>query len=77
MPSSKPDSPDFEASIEQLEGLIDQMESGELSLEESLKTYEQGVRLTRQCQKALSDAQLKVDALLREHSDQIETDRDD
>lgn len=77
MPSSKPDSPDFEASIEQLEGLIDQMESGELSLEESLKTYEQGVRLTRQCQKALSDAQLKVDALLREHSDQIESDRDD
>ncbi len=77
MPSTKPDSPDFEASIERLETLIDQMETGDLSLEESLKTYENGVRLTRQCQQALTDAQLKVDALLAQHSDQVESDRDD
>ena len=40
---------DFEASLAQLENLVDQMEEGELSLEESLKAFEAGVKLTREC----------------------------
>ena len=44
---------DFEASLDQLEQLVDQMEDGELTLEESLKAFEQGVKLTRECQQAL------------------------
>ena len=50
----------FEAA---LEALVDRMETGELSLEESLKAFERGVVLTRDCQKALKDAELRVQAL--------------
>ena len=58
--------PDFEQSIEQLEGLIDLMEKGDLSLDESLTHYEKGVQLTRQCQQALDLAQQKVDDLMND-----------
>ena len=54
---------DFETTLEQLEELVQKMESGELGLEESLKAFERGVKLTRQCQTALKDAELKVQAL--------------
>lgn len=70
------DIPDFEKSIIELEALIENMEQGELSLDESLKHYEKGVRLTRQCQKALDQAQLKIDSLLAETSDEAEQDDD-
>ena len=54
---------DFETTLEQLEELVQQMESGELGLEASLKAVERGVKLTRQCQTALKNAELKVQAL--------------
>jgi exodeoxyribonuclease VII small subunit len=54
---------DFEAALEELEQLVQRMETGELSLEESLKAFERGVVLTRDCQKALKDAELRVQAL--------------
>ncbi|MCZ6657832.1 MAG: exodeoxyribonuclease VII small subunit [Gammaproteobacteria bacterium] len=54
---------DFESTLEQLEQLVQQMESGELGLEASLKAFERGVKLTRQCQTALKNAELKVQAL--------------
>ena len=53
----------FEAALEELEQLVERMETGELSLEESLKAFELGVALTRDCQKALKDAELRVQAL--------------
>ena len=53
----------FEAALEELEQLVERMETGELSLEESLKAFERGVALTRDCQKALKDAELRVQAL--------------
>jgi len=52
-----------EAALEELEQLVQRMETGELSLEESLKAFERGVVLTRDCQKALKDAELRVQAL--------------
>jgi exodeoxyribonuclease VII small subunit len=55
---------DFEKSIAELEALVERMESGDLSLEQSLKDFERGVALTRTCQKALSDAEQKVKILL-------------
>ncbi|MCC6716147.1 MAG: exodeoxyribonuclease VII small subunit [Gammaproteobacteria bacterium] len=55
---------DFEKSIAELEALVERMESGELTLEQSLKDFERGVALTRLCQKALSDAEQKVKILL-------------
>ena len=54
---------DFEAALQELESLIKQMESGELGLEESLTAFERGVRLTRRCQTALKQAELRVQAL--------------
>ena len=54
---------DFEATLKELEALVKQMESGDLGLEDSLQAFERGVRLTRQCQAALKNAELRVRAL--------------
>ena len=51
---------DFEHSLDALEQLVDRMETGELSLEESLAAYERGVGLYRHCQAALEQAELRV-----------------
>ena len=58
---SNPES--FESAMEQLETLVSRMESGDLSLEESLKAFEKGVHLTRFCQDQLQKAELKVQEL--------------
>ncbi|SEM80952.1 exodeoxyribonuclease VII small subunit [Halomonas caseinilytica] len=54
---------DFAATVERLEALVEQLESGELSLEASLTAFEQGVRLTRDAQRRLDEAELKVRTL--------------
>lgn len=54
---------DFETALEELESLVLKMERGELSLDESLKAFERGVKLARQCQNELKNAELKVQAL--------------
>jgi exodeoxyribonuclease VII small subunit len=56
----------FEQSLEQLEELVSSMEEGELSLEDSLAAFERGIKLTRECQAALKDAEQKVQVLLDE-----------
>jgi len=50
----------FETSLDQLEQLVEKMEHGEMSLEESLAAYERGVGLYRSCQQALEQAELRV-----------------
>ena len=55
---------DFEASLTTLDGLVNKLEGGELSLEESLSAFEEGINLTRQCQKHLSSAEQKVSMLV-------------
>jgi exodeoxyribonuclease VII small subunit len=50
----------FEQSLEELEQLVEKMENGDLSLEQSLSSYERGVGLFRQCQTALEQAELRV-----------------
>lgn len=57
---------DFEKALEELESLVELMEAGNLSLEDSLKYFERGVALTRSCQKALTEAEQKVQILLNE-----------
>lgn len=54
---------DFEAALEELEALVERMEEGELSLEESLKTYERGIALSRACQKSLDAAEQRIQIL--------------
>ena len=61
-----PSTPDFEASLGELEALVERLERGDLPLEESLKDFERGVQLTRQCQGSLSEAQQKVEILLKD-----------
>jgi exodeoxyribonuclease VII small subunit len=56
---------DFEAALAQLEGLVEAMEDGNLSLEESLQAFEQGIKLTRECQQALAQAEQKVQLLVK------------
>lgn len=51
---------DFEASLDALEQLVEKMEHGDMSLEESLGAYERGVALYRRCQQALEQAELRV-----------------
>ncbi|MDR9438697.1 MAG: exodeoxyribonuclease VII small subunit [Halomonas sp.] len=54
---------DFAATVEQLEQLVERLESGELSLEGSLAAFEKGVRLTRDAQRRLDEAELRVRTL--------------
>ena len=58
---------DFEKALAELEQLVETMEKGDLTLEESLKQFERGVTLTRACQKALSEAEQKVRILTRDN----------
>ena len=58
--------PAFETALKELETLVEQMENGDLSLDESLKAFERGIKLTRQCQQALQQAELKVQTLTAE-----------
>lgn len=57
------ETPDFEQALAELEGLVQRMESGELSLETSLQEFERGVQLTRICQDALKTAEQRVKVL--------------
>lgn len=60
----------FEDSLKGLEEIVEQLEQGDISLEESLKSFEQGVKLTRVCQKSLQEAEQKVQILLAKNGQQ-------
>ena len=55
----------LEKSLKELEALVERLESGDLPLEEALKQFEHGVKLTRACQTILKDAEQKVEILLK------------
>lgn len=57
---------EYEAAVSELESLVERLEKGDISLEESLKLYERGVLLTRDCQEALQAADQKVQMLLQQ-----------
>lgn len=61
----------FEKSLAELESLVERMEEGELSLEESLKAFENGIRLTQQCQQALASAQQRVQVLMQQEGEEV------
>ena len=66
MAEQTPATPDFEAALAELESLVERMEQGNLSLEETLAQFERGIRLTRSCQSALKAAEQKVEILVRQ-----------
>jgi exodeoxyribonuclease VII small subunit len=57
---------DFEKQLESLESLVEALETGNLSLEDSLKSFEQGIKVARECQAALKQAEQKVELLTRQ-----------
>ena len=59
----------FEKALEELEGIVEDLESGDLSLENSLKSFEKGIKLARQCQEQLSKADLQVQKLIEENGE--------
>ncbi len=65
--AKKSNSINFEKTLAELETLVEQMEQGDLSLEESLKCFERGIVLTRNCQQALTEAEQKVKLLLEQN----------
>jgi exodeoxyribonuclease VII small subunit len=82
----------FETSLEELEQIVRELERGDLSLEKSLELFEQGIRLSRECQERLNQAERRIEVLLRDNqgrpvvssfeetkeiSDEIETGRDE
>jgi exodeoxyribonuclease VII small subunit len=69
VPRQKKSKPTFEQDLAELEALVETMEQGELSLEESLKSFERGVQLTRSCQKALQDVEQKIEMLVAKSSE--------
>jgi exodeoxyribonuclease VII small subunit len=55
--------PSFETALAELEGIVEQMEAGELTLEQSLAQYKRGAELLKFCQSALADAQAQIKVL--------------
>ena len=62
---------DFEPTLKALETLVERLEDGELSLEDALKDFEQGIELARRCQVALHSAEQKVQILLEKAGEDV------
>ena len=58
--------PTFEASLAELENIVEQLENGDLPLEESLKLFETGVKLSRVCRERLSEAERRIEVLMKD-----------
>lgn len=65
MSRKKTSTPNFEACLAELGKIVERMERGEQSLEESLEDFEHGIELTRRCQKGLKEAEQRVEKLIR------------
>ncbi|MDQ3666476.1 MAG: exodeoxyribonuclease VII small subunit [Acidobacteriota bacterium] len=67
MTNNEQQSRTFEASLEALEQIVRELEQGDLPLEKSLELFEQGIRLSRECQERLSQAERRIEILLRDN----------
>jgi exodeoxyribonuclease VII small subunit len=63
----------FEAALQRLEQIVDQLEAGNLSLEESLQVFEEGVGLARHCGRYHDDAEKRIELLTRDESGALKT----
>ena len=68
MPKEKTPMPDFEKSLKKLEDIVQKMEKADVSLEQSLQQFEEGIGLARQCQLALTQAEQQVDILMADQT---------
>jgi exodeoxyribonuclease VII small subunit len=65
------ETPSFETALKQLEDIVQRLEKGELSLEESLKLYEEGIQLSRLCHGKLEEAEGKIEMLLKDAKGEV------
>lgn len=72
MSETKPQDQNLEQSLEKLETLVEQLEKGELSLEESLSLYEQGMKLSKHCQDMLNGIEKKIESINQQHNQTTE-----
>ena len=63
----------FEEALQKLEAIVTQMEEGDLPLEETLKAFEEGVKLARFCANKLDEAERKVEKLMRDQAGKLQT----
>lgn len=66
MKDNQPPARSFESALEALEEIVGKLERGDLALEESLELFEQGIRLSRECQERLSQAERRIEVLMRD-----------
>ena len=66
-PMSNAKAKNFETSLEELERIVRELEQGELTLEKSLELFEQGVKLSRECQERLNQAERRIEILMRDN----------
>jgi exodeoxyribonuclease VII small subunit len=67
LPMSNTKPKNFETSLEELERIVRELEQGELTLEKSLELFEQGVKLSRECQERLTQAERRIEILIRDN----------
>ena len=66
----------LEKTLEDLEQLVEKLEEGEMPLDQALKEFERGIKLTRQCQSVLKDAEQKIEILLADAEEPVPFDDD-
>ncbi len=71
--ATKKRSINFEQSLKQLETLVETLETGNLNLDESLKSFEKGIKITRDCQTALNEAEQRVRILTSDNESEAKT----
>lgn len=64
------DTPSFEDNLSALETVVEQLESGQLSLDDAMKAFEKGIKLTRDCQESLAKAEQKVQVLMAKNGEE-------
>ena len=74
MTKTKKRRPDLEKSLADLETIVEELESGELSLDRSLQMFEKGIQLSRECQAALKEAEQKVKVLVDDELKDLDAD---
>ncbi|OUU76061.1 MAG: exodeoxyribonuclease VII small subunit [Methylococcaceae bacterium TMED69] len=68
--------PNFEVSLTKLEKIVEQLETEELGLEESLRLFEEGIKVSKKCEESLKSAELKVKKLLEDGKTLVNFDQD-
>ena len=71
MPEENSSTPTFEASLDELERIVKQLEAGDLPLEQSIRLFENGMRLSADCKRQLEEAETRIEILMKRGSETV------